>query len=350
MKKLLILLPTFVFLVSQMHARAAGAVLKHGFGANATGLGGAYGAIVKDPSALYWNPAGLAHINGETRAEQQIDISKEAEKAFDEKFEEFMAEGGKPDAEKKESQPATPAVQTVRSFEMQLYGTFSQLSLDRQMAYTGIGFTAPGGSYGVGVLGTRVTGIDGYDSTGAATGSVAYQSGVAFLGYARDMGAARVGFSGHGLYETIGGSSLNGGGLNVGAQVTPFPLIDLGFDVQNIIGFVQTQASKDAPYEKMDSVLRFSMAVSTPPPSSSIKLLLGFQTNLDDRETEGFIFNIGLAIGVTRNAYIMGGFQNGNFGGGIGAVFFNRLRFAYAVNRDPLGIDFQHSVEFNLKI
>lgn len=40
----------------------AGAMLEIGVGARAEGLGGAFVAISEDPSALYWNPAGISRI------------------------------------------------------------------------------------------------------------------------------------------------------------------------------------------------------------------------------------------------------------------------------------------------
>ena len=38
------------------------AFLKLGVGARAMGMGSAYVAIADDPTALYWNPAGLASV------------------------------------------------------------------------------------------------------------------------------------------------------------------------------------------------------------------------------------------------------------------------------------------------
>lgn len=39
-------------------------LLNAGYGAVALGMGGAYAAVAKDTSAIYWNPAGLAQLNG----------------------------------------------------------------------------------------------------------------------------------------------------------------------------------------------------------------------------------------------------------------------------------------------
>jgi hypothetical protein len=40
--------------------------LSLGAGARAEGLGGAYGAVVDDADAIYWNPAGLARVKGQS--------------------------------------------------------------------------------------------------------------------------------------------------------------------------------------------------------------------------------------------------------------------------------------------
>jgi len=43
---------------------SAAAFLEIGVGARATAMGGAYASVANDPTALYWNPAGIAWISG----------------------------------------------------------------------------------------------------------------------------------------------------------------------------------------------------------------------------------------------------------------------------------------------
>src|SRR5205085_11630863 len=51
------------FTLGQQRAgTASGTFLKIGVGARATGLGESFVAVANDPSAIYWNPAGLASI------------------------------------------------------------------------------------------------------------------------------------------------------------------------------------------------------------------------------------------------------------------------------------------------
>ena len=58
---LVILFAIFLHLYGQ-RTIGVGAHLKHGVSARAIGMGSAYTALSEDPSALYWNPAGLAQI------------------------------------------------------------------------------------------------------------------------------------------------------------------------------------------------------------------------------------------------------------------------------------------------
>ena len=64
-----LILALVLLVVSPRVARAATgetgfAFLKLGVGARAMGLGSAYVALADDPTALHWNPAGLAAIPG----------------------------------------------------------------------------------------------------------------------------------------------------------------------------------------------------------------------------------------------------------------------------------------------
>ena len=47
----------------QQATGAAGLFLRMGVGARALGMGGAFTGIADDPSAAYWNPAGLGQIH-----------------------------------------------------------------------------------------------------------------------------------------------------------------------------------------------------------------------------------------------------------------------------------------------
>ena len=60
-------LAVLVILAAAAPARAtkyAGAFMENGGGARALGMGGAFTAVADDPSATFWNPAGLAEVTG----------------------------------------------------------------------------------------------------------------------------------------------------------------------------------------------------------------------------------------------------------------------------------------------
>ncbi len=65
MKNILLLSALLVGIASAQFdnvGTSAANFLKIGVGSRAEGMGGAYTAQVEDPSALYWNPAGIAHL------------------------------------------------------------------------------------------------------------------------------------------------------------------------------------------------------------------------------------------------------------------------------------------------
>ncbi|MCD6154378.1 MAG: PorV/PorQ family protein [Candidatus Verstraetearchaeota archaeon] len=63
MRGLILSLILFSFLITQpVLAADAGSFLRIGVGARALGMGGAFVALADDPTAIYWNPAGLASL------------------------------------------------------------------------------------------------------------------------------------------------------------------------------------------------------------------------------------------------------------------------------------------------
>lgn len=334
--------------VTGLEARsAAGKFLKTGFGARAAGLGGTYTAIANDPSALYWNPAGLAQINGERKTIKKIDISEEAENVFEEdsEFAELM---GETEEFQTDDVPVTESLEVVdHVFEMQLHTSGAVLSEDKYVAFLGTGFTALGGTIGAGALGNYIEAGRGYDATGAKTSELEYKSYAGYLGYGREMGAARFGVSAMGMQEDVGGRTVNGGGLNVGFQVVPIPILSAGATVQNLAGAVQTRSGTGTGYEKLDTIVRFAFAVSTPPPNSNIKFLTGFTTNLDNPEHEGMQVNLGLAYGINKYTYVMAGINDGRPAIGLG-LSFKSVQMAYSYNRDILDRENQHYLDLNL--
>ena len=324
------------------------AFLRQGFGAKGKVLGKGFGSTVKDPSALYFNPAGLAHINGELKSVQKINPAEEAEKAFDDPA--FTELENEENTEVKPNTENKPAETIEKTFEIQLYATAGQMSLDQQVGFAAVGFTLPYGTMGVGALYSGVDGIDGFDEAGASTGATEYMGYAGYLGYAFETKSdLKLGFSLMGAQEDIGGSTLNAGSLNVGAQKTIFFILlaEVGVNVQNLAGVTEQTTFNDSTYEKLDTIINVSLSLAPPPPNANAKLIVGFDANVDDPE-DGLSGSIGIALAVTRYSYIMAGYNNGGLAAGLG-IKFKMIDVAYAVNRDSLGLGFQHFAELNLR-
>ncbi len=338
----LILVAGYLYISSlnkPLFAESAGQPLLGAFGAKATGAGGAISAIVDDPSALYWNPAGLARINGKAKMTDEEALMNEAESAFsEENFEKFFDNA--PDAQIQEPSTAT-------SFELQFFNSYDQLTMDRLQVFSAIGFTIWGGTFGIGGGGVQVTGIDGYDENAQPTGSITYSLGAGYLGYARESGMTRVGLAFNGFQENLGDASILGGGINAGVQVSPLPILDIGLVVKNLLGAYQTSEGNADSYRKMDAVLGMNITLSAPPPKSNVHIMMGMDTNLDAREVQAVSTHFGLIMDVTKNLYAMVGLtkKNPSLGFGLKLSF---LDMAYSINRDPLLTGFQHHVEMNL--
>lgn len=335
---LAVILLTSAALTTSLYADSAAQPLLGPFGAEATGAGGAISAMVDDPSALYWNPAGLARINGKTKMNDEDRLLNEADSAFsEENFEKFFENN------LEDSSPEPEA----RTFELQLFNSYDQLTMDRLQVFSGVGFTAFGGTLGFGAAGVLVDGIDGYDENAQPTGNISYSLVSGYLGYARESGMTRVGVALNGFQENLGGTSILGGGINVGAQVSPLPILDVGLTVKNLMGAYQTAPGNAEAYKKMDTVLGMNITISSPPPRSNIRIMMGMETNLDARETQAISTHLGLIMDVTKNLYGMVGLTKKNpaLGFGLKLPF---LQMAYSINRDPLVTGFQHHMELNL--
>jgi len=144
------------------------------------------------------------------------------------------------------------------------------------------------------------------------------------------------------MQEYLGTASIYGGGLSFGVQLAPIPIINLGFSAKNIMGVYQRSVGANR-YEKMDTELDFSLAIT--PPTTNFKLMSSINRNMSAVDNPATT-RIGAMFLVNKFMYLMGGLQNGNlaFGAGLELPF---LTFSYAVNRDPLRIGLQHFVDLN---
>lgn len=342
MMKKTIALIIFVFLSlnSVFAATTAGQFLKTGVGAKSIALGRANTVSISDPSALYWNPAGLAQINGEKSTIKKIEIDEDAS------FNELQALA---EEEGFEEESIDSLEVQEYGFEMRMYSTASVLSGDRQIGMAGLAFTGPGGTYGAGALGTQVPGIQGYDESGNETSSLDYNAYAGYLGFAREVRTGfRVGMSLMGMQENIDNSSVYGGGLNVGMQAVLFPLLSAGVSFSNLAGFVSNRTESEEKFDKLDTMMNIALAINLPFDNANIKFYMGEEANLDQPDSEPIQFNAGVSIGIKQYSYLMLGMNGSYPSGGIG-FDFKHVKAAYAVNMDHLNTQqLQHTVELEV--
>ena len=338
MKKIIAVI---IFLTLQTYVFAgSAAVLEQDIGATAKAIGGAYSASVKDASALVWNPAGLANIDGVTYiARSQSEIAIDA----------FCDEDDEEDEECKGENKKYPGNTNsgLKSFALETFMTYSSLSYGRRAGFFGVTATVGPGTLGLGVLGNSVTNINTYDASGASTGSTNFFSGAGYLGYGYQMNnGTRVGFSGIGIMERIGSEQIVGGGMNIGIQkeIFPVPKALVGIDIQNI-GAIKQGTSADDQFEPLSPKINVATALEY----GSGKLYTGFSLKTIQQDDDTFQLNIGLAFSLSSYTHIMFGFNGGQLAVGFG-VTTSKVRFAYSANYEKIAGEGQHFVELNFAI
>ncbi len=345
MKKTAILFILSALFTFAFAGTTAGAFLKTGIGAKAAGLGRSYSVSVSDPSALYWNPAGLAKMNGERKVVKKVEVDAGD---FDDEFQQELEESIGEDFAATESQNPESTVEVIeRGFEMRLFTTYSMLAGDRDLGMAALAFTGPGGTYGLGVLGTQVRGITGYDETGAATGDLAYNAYAGYLGFGSALrdGGIRYGFSLMGMQETIDTSSVTGGGLNAGIQISAIPFVFLGASVQNLAGIVAVRSDNTEKYEKLDTILNLGMGIDVP--NADVRVHMGVQSNFDEPEDEPILPSAGVSLGIAPMTYIMAGMTGSRPSAGLG-FSSQYFKFAYSVNTEAIEGEVQHMAEIEV--
>jgi hypothetical protein len=345
MRSILIVLLATAFSLPLFAVTSSAEFLQNGFGAKSAGLGGGYGVVVSDPSAVYWNPAGLAQIYSEKRITQAIEPPKGSNKPAgdDEEFNKLLE-----DQNSSGSKEAKTVEITERGFQTQANASASYLSNGRLMYFGAAGMTLGQGGIAAGVGGTRIQSIQTYDATGASTGSSATNSYAGYVGYGWGTGPLRLGISGFGVREDLAGGAVNGAGINLGAQVAVLPpLLSVAADIKNLGAIQSRTGSAIKEMGKIDTLFSFSMQIQAPPPNSNFKLILGFTANLDKPQGDGVKLNMGMAYGFNKYMYAMLGLNGSKPAIGFGVNIGKTFQMALSANRDVLGREFQYFGELN---
>jgi len=339
-KTVLFNLALFIFSF-HLYAESPEGLEKFSPGARYIGSGRAGLANVESTISLFWNPAGLASMIEPELVTETPPSTKGPDEFFtDEAFEKLFEEST-------EKQRISKVVERSK-FHMELMGSYTNLTMDRQELYSGISFTLFKGVFGISTLLNKVTGIDGYDVNGNYTGNLKYQTAGIITGYAWQSGASKFGFSFSGYQESLDTLLVYGGGINAGWQMKPIPLLDIGFSIKNLAGaYNLTGVENIDGIRKLDTIILAGFTLSSPPPSSSIKLLVSFEYNMDAVDTDSFYGCLGLVYNVTKNFNIMAGVyrKTPSFGFGINV---RNIALSFAVNKDPLNTGFQEFAEVRL--
>lgn len=185
------LITLFVFLVfthneiiAQNAAGQPGAFLRIGAGARALSLGGAFSAISDDPSAGFWNPAGLSHID-----------------------------------------------------RIQFAAAHHNMSLDRSHNFVGGALPISNSStIGVSWIGLGVNGIEGRAGNTAEPDFIFSNSHNALLlSFGQKINSfVSAGFSIKGIYQKLHNVDALGVGFDASMLVKPNDFVSVGFSVQDI--------------------------------------------------------------------------------------------------------------------
>ena len=328
-----------IVLSHQVYPESGINFLREPIGAKANALGSAYTGSVKEPSALLWNPAGLSHISG-----REITMTLEEKKRqAEEDFKDLENEIESNEVIVNEPLPEIKRI-TSRTFEMQVFVTASQFTLNRQLGFTGIAFPVYFGSMGVGIQANRITGIEGYDADGISTGNLDYALYSAYLGYAFQTGPVRMGFTLIGIRENLGGKFINGGAIDVGIQFFT-SIYELGASLQNLGGIIQKSASAKNQYTRLDIVLRLSGSVQIL--NTGIRIYLGLTSNIDRSKEVGPGLNFGLSYDLFKYTSLLVGLNRSR--PSIGLDFdFPYITLSYALRSDKLKIGLEHYLDVNL--
>lgn len=345
MTKHLIVLSFLISSTKLLAVTYPGSFIIKGYGANGYALGGTYTATVSDSSALYWNPAGLATIRGESMQLKKITDEKADDPiSSDPDFDELL---GEIDNLESSEQSNDPVVVQVRkeTFELHFYNSAAILARQRVSGASTVAFTLPAGTLAFGAQAIASPELTEYDSLGVAGDKKRYLAYAAHAGYALELGSLRIGGTLTGFEEDISGTKWHGGLLNLGVQASPIPILAIGLTLHNLAGIVQRSAGVDT-YRKPDTILNVAFALSTPPPSDNLRILVGFQGNLDQPDNDPLRSKIGAAYALNRYSFLMLGLDGGRPSAGFG-VDFSWIRASYAMNRDKLGTEYEHHVELS---
>jgi len=272
----------------------AGAFLRNGVSSRALGMGGAFTALADDPSAIYWNPAGLA---------------------------------------------------SLRFYE--LIGTYTALSLDRSHNFFSIGIPLKKyGSIGIGFISFGVNGIEGRGLAGDVTNMFSNSENAFYLSYAYEiMPGLSGGISLKMLSHNLQDNSSSGYGFDLGVKYALSSKILLGLAIQDVSTSV-TWNTTSALEEAYPMVYRLGACYK--PFANNARVTLDYHQVQNQQGT----IRAGVEYPFSPYFGVRGGYDgHGITGGGYVAIPLNTMMFEvdYSFGQDPMDLTNSHRVSLRMK-
>jgi hypothetical protein len=322
---------SIVLLSRSVHVYADGAGARAVFtrnnyiGARYVAMGGAAEAIVDDIFAIYWNPAGLYHIR-----RHKSNISEEI---YD------KAQNNDIDAITEEDLIDFSDEKSETFVQVGLSG--AMLDVERDIGFAGVAFNALKGVVGAGFYTVQSDEIETRDDSGNLTGETTYTASVGTFSYSNEISIATFGFSAKVLYEKIDNVEYYGGGCDIGVQTELFPLIKVGFVVQDIgtgLKPVKEEENIDNSYDFGRPVIRLNIALLSR--SADLILSMGAVNKIEQDE---ITYNLGLQYNLMQHCAVYVGMQDEIFATGFSLQVWN-MDISYAFSYDKIDYGYNNIV------
>jgi len=277
-----------VFIPLSGLAAHSGAFLRIGVGARALGMGGAFVALADDPTALYWNPAGLVSLESGELA-------------------------------------------SMYTNQFGLGAHFSFLAFGQPWN------EQSGWAIGILNLSLGQIPITGLDENGRpiVTGYMGYSDTALFLAYAQSLFRSSIGVTIKGIHQTLGEENGLGLGIDFGAMTPFIKPFSLGMVLRT--AFVNWSTGEKA-------FLPVQLILGTayrPFPNVTLALDTGLQTG---RRIE---FHVGVEYRLFSPVAIRFGLDRGHLTVGAGIAMTN-IRIDYALMFHSLGLS--HRFSFGIRL
>ncbi len=273
----------------------AGAFLRIGVGARALSMGSAFTAVANDPSAGFWNAAGLINL-------------------------EFP----------------------------EIIGTYSVLSLDRSYNYAGIGLPFSERLYfAFNWIGLGVDQIEGRSAEGRFTDYFKNQEQAYIMSFGiklhKNIG---IGFSSKYLSHTLSDNQSSGYGFDASAYIKPFSFLSFGYQVQDISSKVRWDTESKLE-EKFPQCQRIAFCLS--PFKNNTLITMDIENTANQKSK----LHAGLEVPVLSFFGIRAGYSHNKMLGGaylLLPIENKQLILDYCIGEDPIDQTKSHRVSLRLRM